>query len=95
MRKILGLLFLSFFFSSLFANEKIEDANKAYQNGEYKKAMKIYNKLCEEKDFKACASLAHMYRSGKGTKADLELSNKFYKKACNGGNKESCLQANW
>lgn len=75
--------------------DDIDNANKAFQDQRYPEALRLYKKLCEDKDAKACASLAYMYQSGKGVKADLKESGKYYKRACDLGNKESCANAGW
>lgn len=93
-------LFTAIFFSTLFANT-IDEANKAFQAQKYEEALKIYKVLCdapkagEKPDAKACSALGYIYQSGKGVKADLNESSKYYKKACDNGDKESCANAGW
>lgn len=78
-----------------FATDNIDEANKAYNEGNYTKAIEIYKQLCEAKEAKACASLGLMYRNAKGVSEDATLSKQYYQKACDAGDKESCNVINW
>lgn len=78
-----------------FGAENLDEANKAYNEGNFTKAVEIYKKLCEAKEAKACSSLGLMYRAGKGVSEDANLSKQFYKKACDAGDTSACSDANW
>ncbi len=96
MKKVFSCATLFCLLSSFaFCDETIDDANKAYNEANYEKAIKIYKELCEKKDSKACASLGYMYRNAKGVSENATLAQEFYKKACDLGDKESCTNANW
>lgn len=94
-------LFSAFLLSSALCANTIEDANKAFQAQKYTEALTIYKTLCdtpksgEKPDAKACSALGYIYQSGKGVKANLDESSKYYKKACDNGDKESCANAGW
>lgn len=79
----------------LMGAENLDDANKAYNDGDYKKAIELYKTLCDKKEAKACASLGYIYRNAKGVNEDQTLAQQYYKKACDAGDKESCSSANW
>ena len=95
---VLGFVF-SGVFGALFGGvafaATIDDANKAYNDGDYAKAVEIYKTLCEAKEAKACASLGLMYRNAKGVSENTTLAQEYYKKACDAGDTESCGSINW
>ncbi len=96
MKNAIFCLLLSCVFGGfVFCADTIDDANKAYNSGDYTKAIEIYKKICEDKDAKACASLGYIYRNGKGVSENNTLSQEFYKKACDLGDKEACTNASW
>lgn len=79
----------------LFGADNIDEANKAYNEGNYKKAIEIYKTLCEAKEAKACANLGLIYRNAKGVNEDANLAKQYYKKACDAGDTEACSVADW
>lgn len=96
MYKILcSLAVMSFCGSLAFAATTLDDANKAYNDGDYKKALQSYKELCDAKEVKACSSLGYMYRNAKGVSENTTLAQQYYKKACDLGDKESCTNASW
>jgi TPR repeat protein len=48
----------------------IEDAKKAYDGGDYRKAIRIYKPLAEQGDAEAQYALGYMYRNGEGVPKD-------------------------
>ena len=95
MRKFICVMaMLGFCATSMFA-ATLDEANKAYNDGDYAKAIKSYKKLCDEKEAKACTALGYMYRNAKGVSENTTLAQEYYKKACDLGDKESCTNANW
>lgn len=78
-----------------FCADTLDDANKAYNEENYTKAIEIYKKLCDNKEAKACSSLGYIYRNAKGVSENSTLAQEYYKKACDAGDKESCANANW
>ena len=96
MYKILCSMAVMGFCGSLaFAAATLDDANKAYNDGDYTKAIEAYKELCEAKEVKACSSLGYMYRNAKGVSENSTLATEYYKKACDLGDKESCTNASW
>lgn len=81
--------------NAAFCAETLDDANKAYNEQNYVKAIEIYKTLCEAKEAKACSSLGYMYRNAKGVSENATLAQEYYKKACDAGDKEACSNANW
>ncbi|MWV61052.1 sel1 repeat family protein [Helicobacter saguini] len=81
--------------SVAFAAENLDEANKAYNEGNYTKAIELYKGLCDAKEAKACAALGLMYRNAKGVSEDSTLSKQYYQKACDAGDNESCNVVNW
>ncbi len=90
-----SMVMVGFFGSMAFGAATLDDANKAYNDGDYTKAIEVYKELCDGKDAKACSSLGYMYRNAKGVSENATLAQEYYKKACDLGDKESCTNANW
>ncbi|RDU67696.1 sel1 repeat family protein [Helicobacter didelphidarum] len=78
-----------------FGAETLDDANKAYNEGNYTKAVEIYKVLCDAKEAKACSSLGLMYRNAKGVSENATLAKQYYQKACDAGDKEACNSIDW
>ncbi|RDU72407.1 sel1 repeat family protein [Helicobacter aurati] len=89
---VIGMGLLS---GMLLAADSLDDANKAYNEGNYTKAIELYKTLCDKKEAKACSSLGYIYRNAKGVSENTTLAQQYYKKACDAGDKESCSNANW
>ncbi len=57
-----------------------------------KEAIYYFDKACETNG-KVCSHLAELYEAGKyGLDKDLEKAKKYYKKACDHGNKDACVK---
>ncbi|GAB0173656.1 hypothetical protein NHP164001_16770 [Helicobacter trogontum] len=95
MRKIICVMTMLGLCGTFMFAATIDEANKAYNDGDYTKALESYKKLCDAKEAKACSSLGYMYRNAKGVSENATLSQEYYKKACNLGDKEACTNANW
>ena len=96
MKKFFAVICTSALLSGiLIGAESLDDANKAYNEGNYTKAIELYKSLCDKKEAKACSSLGYMYRNAKGVSENSNLAQQYYKKACDAGDKESCSSAGW
>ena len=95
MKNLLSLVAGAVLLAGVALAQNLDDANKAYNGGDYAKALELYKKLCDDKEAKACSSLGYMYRNGKGVSENATLAQQFYKKACDAGDKESCSNVNW
>ena len=63
-------------------------------NKKFSEAIKIFTKVCNDNDAKGCIELANMYYYGLGSQKNLLEAKKFYKKACELGNKRGCKYYN-
>ena len=53
-------------------------------------AANFFKAACDYGDMHSCASIAFLYKNGKGVKKDLAMSAKLDKKACEGGYPMAC-----
>ncbi len=82
MKKILlGMILV---IAVLFGNES-EDALKAYNAGDYAKAVKLYKMAVKQGDIDAQYALGFMYEEGKGVKQDYAKARELYMKAAKQG----------
>ena len=58
-----------------------EEAWEARKNGDYKKAMELYQKACDDNDAKSCNKLGLLYKTGKNTKPNNKKADELYNKA--------------
>ncbi|MDR2080848.1 MAG: sel1 repeat family protein [Campylobacteraceae bacterium] len=70
--------------------DDFNEAYKAYESGDYKKAMKLFQKSCDAKDAWSCAILGTMYLNGKGVKQDYSKAAELFQKSCSGGSAFGC-----
>lgn len=75
-----------------------EEAWEARKNGDYKKAMELYQKACDDNDAKSCNKLGLLYKTGKNTKPNnkkadelYNKANELFKKDCNNGDAFACF----
>lgn len=59
---------------------------------DYKKAMNLFSKACEKKDWSACTCLGECYELGKGVKENIKKANELYNQACDNGDDRGCSQ---
>lgn len=64
-----------------------EQADIAYKEGDFEKALNLYNKTCEKGDLSSCHSLGVMYEDKNNTNRAIE----FYDKSCNAKYAYSCF----
>ena len=72
----------------------VDDGFRAEQSCNYKKAIKIYTKACENGVASGCNYLGGFYARGEGLKQDYKKANELYTKACDSGNAAGCYQQN-
>jgi len=68
----------------------ISDGFDAEQKGEYKKAMRLYEKACNAGEMLGCNNVGVLFKMGKGVSQSYEMANKFFAQACKKGNGLSC-----
>ena len=62
----------------------------AYQNGDYKEALRLWKKAADQGDAEAQYSLGTLYDYGQGVQQNYSKAKELYEKACNGGNARAC-----
>lgn len=87
MKKILLLSLL--IFTALNA-DYLSDGNKAYEQGDKKKASQLLKQACDGGDAGGCSNLGLLYRNGEGVRQDKKKASQLFKKACDGGNTGGC-----
>ncbi|PPB68315.1 tetratricopeptide repeat protein [Campylobacter hyointestinalis] len=68
----------------------VEDGLKAYENRDYFKAKKYFQKACDGGDAFGCGPLGDLYKLGQGVKQDYFKAKEYYQKSCDGGNAGGC-----
>jgi len=76
--------------------EKIDNtihisATKAYNDGDYYKALYLYKKSCEIKYIPSCNYLAYFHYSGKVVEKDLKKAFNIYFQSCKSGDSVGCF----
>lgn len=66
-------------------NELLVEADEAYNNKDYKYALKLYKRAAKLKSTKACIKLGDLYENGKGIELDYEKAKSFYETAISMG----------
>jgi len=89
MKKILFLV-LSILLTANLCADFFSDANKAYENRDYKKSSALMQKACENGHMRACWNLGLFYSNGRGVNHDKQKALSLYKTACDGGNAQGC-----
>lgn len=83
---VVGLLMAS---TMVFADD-LNDADKAFTQGDNLKAAQLYEKACNGGDVIGCGKLAVMYYDGTRVKQDNFKAAQLYEKACNSGHAKGC-----
>lgn len=65
--------------------DSMSDASSAYSNGDYKKALKIWQQLADEGHLQSQFNIAYMHEFGIEVKPDYKEAVKWYTKAANKG----------
>lgn len=82
MKKLLLIILLAALSAcSKTSEEYLSEAKALYQNKEYDKALKLYNKACEKGNLKGCMFLADVYKKGAVVAADNNTLLNYYKKS--------------
>lgn len=75
------------------AEDLFEQAVKAVDDNNYRKATELLEQSCHQGYAKACAGRGQLYdRHWGGIEHDLQKAMQWYEKACDGGFGESCLE---
>jgi len=86
-RTLACLCFL--FFTGAASAGHFEDADAAYERGDYAQALKLYKPLALQGFANAQNNLGEMYGSGKGVKQDYKEALKWYRLASEQGHSEA------
>ena len=78
---VCALLPLALLCTRAAAGQTFEDGRRAYDLGEYANARIIWAALAQAGDAKSAASLAYMYREGKGLRRDANAAARWYYRA--------------
>jgi uncharacterized protein len=79
------ILIISLFMCCSDNRGTIEDANKAYDSGDYQAAYRLYKPLAERGDARAQFNLGMMYEIGRGVPQNYAEMLKWYRKAADQG----------
>ena len=85
MRRILFAVILVVASATVAAADSFEEANSAYQRGDYAVAMKLWRPLAEQGDSSAQVNLGVLYHNGQGVPQDYQEAMKWYRKAAEQG----------
>ena len=69
---------------TLFAND-FDKAINLYDQGNFAKAVQLFQKACDGGDASGCSDLGVLYANGQGVKQDYFKAVELYQKACDGG----------
>jgi hypothetical protein len=86
LKKILIVLLLA---GLGYAND-VDNGKKAYEEKDYKTAIKLFSKACDDGNANGCNNLGDMYKNGQGVQQDYFKAVELYTKACDGGYAKGC-----
>lgn len=69
----------------------LNEAQEAYKRGDYKMAIELFERACENKEGKGCSNLASMYDKGEGVKKNKAKAMQLFQKACDSGDMGICI----
>ena len=81
---IIGVIFFKFYYNDY------DRANSAYENGDFTKAIELYEKACNNQNMEACRIAGYCYDEGLGKRLNLQKAIELYNKACDGGDMYAC-----
>ncbi|MEA2073501.1 MAG: tetratricopeptide repeat protein [Campylobacterota bacterium] len=84
---ILGLMMI---WSVSLNADLVGEGLSAYQNGNYKSAIVLWDKACSEGKTDGCYNLAYVYATGKGVLHDEKKAAGLYSRGCDGGDLQAC-----
>ncbi|MBD3728533.1 MAG: sel1 repeat family protein [Sphingomonadales bacterium] len=74
------------------AGEKAGAAERAYRDGDFHEAARLWGEACDHNDAASCYELGIVYRDGEGTPADHPRYLKLMRTACDGDEPRGCYQ---
>jgi hypothetical protein len=86
LKKILMVLLLAGF---VYAND-LDKGFEAAGKNDFKTAVELFSKACNEVNAIGCYSLGVMYENGQGVRQDYFKAVELYSSACDGGISEGC-----
>jgi len=86
MKRILIAIML---FTTLIYADLVHDGMRAYNNGNYQEAKKLWEKAANQGNAEAQTNLGNMYHNGQGVRQDYQEAVKWYRKAANQGYAEA------
>ena len=89
MRRLFFAVFLVVACATVAAAGPAEEADSAYQRGDYAQAMSLWRPLAAQGNARAQFSLGLMYELGHGVSQDAQAAVKWYRKAAEQGNAEA------
>ena len=87
---ILSLLCANVSFGESKNYTPLQKAYQAWLEGEFKRAVRLYENACASDDMGGCHALGTLYFQGSGVSQNYSVSASYYFKACNGGFAQSC-----
>ena len=89
-KKLIFGLSLWLFATTLIFGANLQDGYSAYEKGDYKVALTIFEDLAKKGDAKAQYNLGIMYDNGEGVRQDKKRAKEYFGKACDGGLQIGC-----
>ena len=85
------ILILTIVFTTLLMGSNLDDARKAEERGDYKEAITLYSKACnEDNNGKACLLVGSIFMNGNMTETNLLIALIYFKKACDNNENMGC-----
>lgn len=89
LKKTLSLSITIIIFIITACSQKITSGKKAYELGDYQKAVKLYTKEAKQGDAKAKYRLGYMYQYGQGVEHNYKKAIEYYTQSAKQGNQYS------
>ncbi len=84
-----AVILLSIFLGCAAASD-FDKAFHAYNKKEFSKAIDLWQRSCDEGEYRSCNILALMYDNGENVVQNRTKAKKMYRKACMGGDTVGC-----
>ena len=68
----------------------LDEGVEAFEKGDYKTALIIFEDLASKNNDKAQFNLGIMYANGQGVIQDKKRAKEYFRKACDGGDQKGC-----
>jgi TPR repeat protein len=88
-RCFLFLVLLVLAYATVACSNSFEEAKSAYDRGDYKEAVRLFNLLAEKGNAKAQMWLGNMYIGGQGVPQDYQEALRWYRKAAEQGDAQA------